>query len=86
MRYIQVSVLDCKLIVNLTFIPFLKLVENEDMIGTLIDTNERIIASLEMYDAVGNLSIAFPLASSHTLYSFRNLKSLKKIYRMSKRS
>lgn len=28
------------------------MVENEDMIGTLIDTNERIIAALETYDKV----------------------------------
>lgn len=28
----------------------LKLVENEELIGTLIETNERIIAALEMYD------------------------------------
>ena len=30
----------------------LQLVENEDMIGTLIDTNDRIIAALETYDTV----------------------------------
>lgn len=29
-----------------------QLVENEDMIGTLIESNERIIAALEMYDTV----------------------------------
>jgi len=29
-----------------------QLVENEDTIGTLIETNERIIAALEMYDTV----------------------------------
>jgi len=27
-------------------------VENEEVIGTLIDTNERIIVALEMYDDV----------------------------------
>lgn len=31
---------------------YIQLVENEELIGTLIDTNERIIASLEMYDKV----------------------------------
>lgn len=30
---------------------YTQLVENEDMIGTLIETNDRIIAALEMYDA-----------------------------------
>jgi len=29
---------------------YTQLVENEELIGTLIDTNERIIAALEMYD------------------------------------
>ncbi|KAF9643455.1 hypothetical protein BDM02DRAFT_1466312 [Thelephora ganbajun] len=29
---------------------YIQLVENEDMIGTLIETNERIITALEMYD------------------------------------
>jgi hypothetical protein len=27
-----------------------QLVENEEVIGTLIETNERIIAAMEMYD------------------------------------
>lgn len=31
---------------------YIQLVENEEVIGTLIETNERIIASLEMYDKV----------------------------------
>lgn len=35
---------------------FKQLVENEELIGTLIETNERIIASLQMYDMVSNLS------------------------------
>lgn len=30
----------------------LQLVENEELIGTLIETNERVIASLQMYDKV----------------------------------
>ena len=34
----------------------MQLVENEDMIGTLIDTHERIIAALETYDTVGQFS------------------------------
>lgn len=29
----------------------MQLVESEDMIGTLIETNDRIIAALDMYDA-----------------------------------
>lgn len=32
-----------------------QLVENEELIGTLIDTNERIIAALDMYDTVCDL-------------------------------
>lgn len=31
---------------------YVQLVENEEVIGTLIETNERIIAALEMYDKV----------------------------------
>ena len=38
---------------------YTQLVENEELIGTLIDTNERIIAALEMYDKVFLLSL-FP--------------------------
>lgn len=34
-----------------------QLVENEDMIGTLIETNERIIAALEMYDMAVSFKI-----------------------------
>lgn len=30
----------------------MQLVENEEMIGTLIETNERIIAAIETYDTV----------------------------------
>lgn len=30
----------------------MQLVENEELMGTLIETNERIITSLEMYDTV----------------------------------
>jgi LAS seventeen-binding protein 5 len=40
---------------NLICIP--QLVENEELIGTLIETNDRIIAALEMYD---NLSSPKP--------------------------
>lgn len=29
-----------------------QLVENEELMGTLIETNERIIAAIEMYDTV----------------------------------
>ena len=32
---------------------FYQLVENEEVIGTLIESNERIIAALESYDKVG---------------------------------
>lgn len=31
---------------------YIQLVENEELIGTLIDTNERIIAALDMYDTL----------------------------------
>lgn len=34
-----------------------QLVENEDLIGTLIETNERIIAALEMYDKLSTPDI-----------------------------
>jgi len=45
-----------------------QLVENEDMIGTLIETNERIITALEMYD--GAVSFKFrSLPPYHTLRS-----------------
>jgi LAS seventeen-binding protein 5 len=44
---------------------YTQLVENEELIGTLIDTNERIIAALEMYDKVFLLSL-FPNLSGLT--------------------
>ena len=31
-----------------------QLVENEELIGTLLDTNERVIAALETYDKVSS--------------------------------
>lgn len=36
-----------------------QLVENEDMIGALIETNERIIAALETYDTVSVLLMSW---------------------------
>jgi LAS seventeen-binding protein 5 len=49
-RYIQVNeVLDRR---RIFLINLIQLVENEEIIGTLIETNERIIAALEMYDKV----------------------------------
>lgn len=39
---------------------YIQLVENEELIGTLIDTNERIIASLEMYDKLSTATHADP--------------------------
>lgn len=36
-----------------------QLVENEEIIGTLIETNERIIAALESYDKVGLCDLQF---------------------------
>jgi len=33
---------------------YIQLVENEEVIGTLIETNERIIAAMEMYDKMSN--------------------------------
>lgn len=48
-------------------IRYIQLVENEDLIGTLIDTNERIIAALEMYDKV-LLSIFFSNVPKLTHY------------------
>lgn len=42
---------------------YIQLVENEELIGTLIDTNERIIAALEMYDKVLLLILLIYLVS-----------------------
>ncbi|KAF7979379.1 hypothetical protein HWV62_42466 [Athelia sp. TMB] len=39
---------------------YIQLVENEELIGTLIDTNERIIASLEMYDKLSSATQTDP--------------------------
>jgi hypothetical protein len=41
---------------------YIQLVENEEVIGTLIDTNERIIAALEMYDKLTTSSPTDPFA------------------------
>src|ERR1700722_6944021 len=45
---------------------YTQLVENEELIGTLIDTNERIIAALEMYEKV--LLLILPTICAHTSY------------------
>ena len=40
-----------------------QLVENEDMIGTLIETNDRLVAALDMYDkavSLGTPTLAVP--------------------------
>lgn len=42
---------------------YIQLVENEELIGTLIDTNERILAALEMYDKVLLLILLIYLVS-----------------------
>ncbi|KAH8099290.1 hypothetical protein BXZ70DRAFT_290826 [Cristinia sonorae] len=39
-------------VVRKGIVRYIQLVENEEMIGTLIETNERIIAALEMYDTL----------------------------------
>ncbi len=50
-RYIQAS--DCRNGINSPYsLQCRQLVENEDMIGVLIETNDRIIAALENYDLV----------------------------------
>ena len=54
---------------------YTQLVENEELIGTLIDTNERIIAALEMYDKVKVL-IRANFLFSHNRYSLRHLLQL----------
>ena len=41
---------------------FYQLVEDEQFIGTLIDTNERVIAALETYDNVSHFYQYFNLA------------------------
>ncbi|KAI0688131.1 hypothetical protein BC835DRAFT_1408167 [Cytidiella melzeri] len=46
-EYLQKAKLSRKQIVR-----YVQLVENEDMIGTLIETNDRIIAALETYDTL----------------------------------
>ena len=43
------------------FIMNAQLVENEDMIGTLIETNDRIVAALEMYDTAVSFGLVPPL-------------------------
>jgi hypothetical protein len=35
----------------------IQLVEDEEIIGTLIETNERVIAALDSYDKVRSLSV-----------------------------
>ena len=44
--------LDSAKLCRKSIVRYIQLVENEELIGTLIDTNERIIAALEMYDKV----------------------------------
>lgn len=86
-RYIQVSDTDHHSPVNPPFNYLLaQLVENEDMIGTLIDTNDRIIASIEMYDAVSIRLAIFTQESFFTLCfpgfsSCRSPKLRNKIFR-----
>ena len=48
-RYVQVKPILIYL-VRCVLTQISQLVENEDMIGTLIETNDRIIAALETYD------------------------------------
>ena len=45
----------CNILINT------QLVENEDMIGTLIETNDRIVAALEMYDTAVSFGLVPPL-------------------------
>ncbi len=62
-----------------------QLVENEDMIGTLIETNDRIIAALETFDTV--CSVSYPLCHQtiHGRYdSYQNLLSRKRMSRKSR--
>ena len=47
----------------------LQLVENEDMIGVLIETNDRIIAALESYDMVSkHVGPTFPSLTLSTAF------------------
>jgi LAS seventeen-binding protein 5 len=58
-----------------SIVRYIQLVENEELIGTLIDTNERIIAALEMYDKVAFPPLLIYLLS-RSLYSFQHLYQL----------
>lgn len=50
-RYIQVCIYSS--VINFVAHDLNQLVENEEMIGALIETNERIITALQMYVNVG---------------------------------
>lgn len=41
----------------LVMISFLQLVENEEVIGTLIETNDRLMAALEMYESLASTTL-----------------------------
>ena len=58
-----------------SIVRYIQLVENEELIGTLIDTNERIIAALEMYDKVLFFVLLIYLLS-RSLRSFQYLFQL----------
>lgn len=58
MRYIQVRGV---LYLFLSMLIAVKLVENEEYIGTLLECNERIIAALQMYDKVRSPSYESPV-------------------------
>lgn len=58
-----------------SIVRYIQLVENEELIGTLIDTNERIIAALEMYDKVAFFTLLIYFLSRN-LHSFQHLYQL----------
>ena len=45
----------------------MQLVENEEIIGTLIDSNERVIAALQLYDHVRPYPLIKSVANTHGL-------------------
>lgn len=74
-RYIQVTSFheNCLLSRNSP-----QLVENEEVIGTLIETNERVVSALQMYDNVSHTNAIYLQFLDRSRNSFQRL-SIPKI-------
>ena len=66
MRYIQVCLDNRGYILDTDLVQNSQLVENEELIGTLLDTNERVIAALETYDKVSS-GLYFTVKVTHEI-------------------